>query len=272
MKIQVISFCLGIVLLLLIGACKATKQQATTPTIILVEGGSFIMGTDKGKEWDRPPHEVQINSFYIDQYEVTNADYCAFLNQHGNRKEGGTLWLDIESTDCPIEKIEGKFVPKEGLARHPVVEVTWYGANAYAQKMGKRLPTEAEWEYAARGGNKSKQFKFSGAGNPLEIGWFISNTKGAKPIGTKKPNELGIYDMSGNAYEWCADWYDRLYYAKSPKDNPPGAEKQEDEAFKVIRGGSWLSTPDLLRCTRRNNYNPEFSDYVTGFRCVKDIY
>ncbi len=251
--------------------CRVNKNIVQDKPMIFIEGGSFMMGTSKGKKWDRPPHEVNLTSFYMDQYEVTNAEYCNFLNQHGNKKEKGAYWLDIESTDCSIEKVDNLFVPKTGLENHPVVEVTWYGANAYAQHLGKRLPTEAEWEYAARGGNKSKNFTFSGASDPLNIGWFLSNTKNLQPIGKKPPNELMIYDMSGNVYEWCSDWYDRLYYSKSPINNPTGAIDKDDPLYKVIRGGCWISIPDFLRVTRRNSFNPDFSDYTIGFRCVKDV-
>ncbi|NIA30501.1 MAG: SUMF1/EgtB/PvdO family nonheme iron enzyme [Actinobacteria bacterium] len=235
--------------------------------MIYISAGTFKMGSNNGDNDEKPVHKVYVNNFYMDKYETTNGQYCKFLNEKGYQSEDGATWLDIKSEYCKIVKQGGRYVPVSGYANHPVIKVTWYGARAYAGWAGKRLPTEAEWEYAARGGNKSKGYKYSGSNNADLVAWYISNS-GSKthPVATKKPNEIGIYDMSGNVWEWCADWYDDNYYSKSPYENPTGPSNGK---YRVLCGGSWINDRSYVRCSVRHSYYPADSNYGIGFRCAR---
>ncbi|MFC2085075.1 SUMF1/EgtB/PvdO family nonheme iron enzyme [Bacteroidota bacterium] len=204
-----------------------------------VQGGSFQMGDTfgNGDSDELPVHTITLNDYYIGKYEVTNVQYAGFLNSEGNQTEGGVTWLDINDSDCRIEYSGGEYKPETGYENHPIMEVTWYGARAYCGWFGGRLPTEAEWEYAARGGILSYGYKYSGSDNINDVAWYNINSGGTTHIvGTKNPNELGIYDMSGNVWEWCNDWYDGSYYNISPTNNPQGPSSGNS---RVLRGGSW---------------------------------
>jgi formylglycine-generating enzyme len=266
-----------------------SKAEESKPAqdMVLVKGGKFKMGRAEPDDWmpkmgecvdaERPIHAVVVDDFYIDAHEVTNAQYCRFLNEKGNQIEGGAVWLEIHSENSMIRVQDGRFVPVGGFENHPVVMVTWFGANAYANWADKRLPTEAEWEYAARGGVKSRGFLYGGSDEIDEVAWDHDNS-GLKshPVGTKQPNELGLYDMSGNAWEWCSDWFDEGYYGKSLGKNPTGPL---DGKEKIIRGGGWNSvrqinfkyrkyySPCKVAC--RNNLTREEASFVVGFRCVR---
>ena len=238
--------------------------------MVFVKGGTFQMGDTfvDGDDDEKPVHEVTVSDFYIGKYEVTNAQFCKFLNEKGNQQEGDKLWLDIESQYCLIEKRDQQYAAKAGYENHPVIEVTWYGARAYCQWAGGRLPTEAEWEYACRGGSRSAHYKYSGSNNVHDVAWYRSNSgRRTHLVGTKQPNELGLYDMSGNVWEWCADWYDKEYYSKSPKQNPEGPASGSS---RVLRGGSWDSSAGSCRVANRDGGDPDFSDYDVGFRVVQD--
>ncbi|MBN1364357.1 MAG: formylglycine-generating enzyme family protein [Syntrophaceae bacterium] len=248
---------------------KINRDRTIYPDMVFVKGGEFIMGSNDGDVDEKPLHKVYVDDFYMDKYEVTNAQYCRFLNEKGNQSEGGRTWLDIGSAARKIVRQSGQYVPKSGYADHPVIEVTWYGANAYAKWAGKRLPTEAEWEYAARGGNKSRGYKYSGSDNLGAIGWYNDNSGGnTHPVGKKPPNELGLYDMNGNVWEWCADWYDDNYYNKSSYENPAGPSSSKYRV-RVLRGGSWCDITSSVRCSNRGNFDPFLSYSNFGFRCVR---
>ena len=139
------------------------------------------------------------------------------------------------------------------------------------QKNRKKIqtPTEAEWEYAARGGSSARNTRYSGSNNPKEVAWYDESSleRGTMPVGTLKPNEIGIFDMSGNAWEWCKDYYDGTYYKKSPKANPQGPVHGQ---FRVVRGGSWYYTVEMATITSRDGPYPEFSDWNYGFRVVRE--
>ena len=244
------------------------SQPASYADMIFVQGGTFLMGSNDGYDNEKPIHKVYVKDFYIDKYEVTNEQFCKFLNEKGNQSEGGAEWLDIKDTVCKIVKQGGRYVPVSGYANHPVIEVSWYCARAFCQWAGGRLPTEAEWEYAARGGNKSKGYKYSGSNDVGSVAWYDGNAGGkTHPVGTKQPNELGLYDMSGNVWEWCNDWYGSDYYSKSPYENPQGATSGTS---RVLRGGSW--DDDAINCRVANRYW-DYSVYSLnnyGFRVVQD--
>ncbi len=188
---------------------------------------------------NKTPHEVELSSFYLDVREATQADY---------------------------EKKRGFNPAKFSGPNHPVEQVTWHEARAYCSQLGKRLPTEAEWEYAARGGTKTEYY-WGDEMNP-DYAWFEENAAEAThPTGTKKPNSFGLYDMSGNVWEWTADWYAKRFYEESPKKDPQGPKSGEE---KVIRGGSWYSSDRHLSSATRYWSEPNIRNSNFGFRCARD--
>ena len=248
------------------------QKQISDNNLLFVEGGTFTMGSSSGYSSQKQEHQVTLDDFYIGKYEVTNDEYCKFLNDRGNQEEGGKTWIDIEDDYCNIKKSSGKFKPKAGKENHPVIEVTWFGARAYCKWAGGRLPTEAEWEYAARGGKKGSGYKYAGSDNIDEVAWYTKNSYdkgkdssdyGTHDVGTKKPNELGTYDMTGNVWEWCNDWYGSDYYGKSPKNNPQGPNSGK---YSVLRGGSWNLSDDFCRVAYRAVNGRVKGNYSYGFR------
>jgi formylglycine-generating enzyme len=228
------------------------ESNSPHPEMVLVEGGIFTMGylghidSASGIDLDEiPAHEVSIRTFYIDKYEVTVREYKDF---------------------CTDSKRAMPSPPKGGWQdNHPIVNITWEDAKAYAEWNGKRLPTEAEWEYASRGGNKSKGYDYSGSNNFNEIAWFYPNSKNSThPIGMKTANELGIYDMSGNVWEWCETDY-KLYAQAEIKD------QDNYKSSKIIRGGSFRDNLKNLRSSNRSRFYPLSKADDIGFRCVKDV-
>jgi formylglycine-generating enzyme required for sulfatase activity len=147
-----------------------------------------------------------------------------------------------------------------------VENVSWHDANEYAKKVGKRLPTEAEWEYAARGGNKSKGYTYSGSNGIDAVGWYYDNSNSkTHPVTQKQPNELGLYDMSGNVWEWCSDWYGEESYSSSPQNNPQGPNSG---SRRVLRGGSWPVSDYGCRVANRLRFDPDSGNDSFGFRLV----
>lgn len=220
--------------------------------MVFVEGRSFNMGSNDSKD-EKPIHQVTISSFKMSKYEITCGQYRAYCKATGNT------------------------MPKETNAMtdiQPIDYVNFNDANAYCNWLTKttgkeyRLPTEAEWEFAAKGGEKSNNYIYSGSNNSAEVAWYNSDNSifGAVTMscGRKFPNELGLYDMSGNVYEWCNDWYDVIYYGNSPPTNPIGPSSGRQ---RVVRGGSVELASDL-RVTNREKYNPTRRLYIIGFRVV----
>lgn len=218
--------------------------------LVLIPGGEFVMGT--GGEGDNSPeHKVRIDPFYIDKYEVTNARYYKFCEETG--RDLPEFW-GMEKFHCGLEYPD-----------HPVVGVSWYDASAYAEWAGKRLPSEAEWEYAARGSLPGKKFP---NGNKLDKDAANFKSDGTAPVGSYPPNQYGLHDMAGNVVEWVNDFYDKDYYKVSPHDNPKGPEEGK---FHVIRGGGWHSGKSCVTVDRRNCLIPGWVDFNVGFRCAKDF-
>jgi len=223
-----------------------TGASSLIAEMVFVHGGTFQMGSNSRGNDEKPFHSVTISNYYIGKYEVTQK-----------------LWRDVMGNDPP----ELSF---KGCDQCPVEKVSWNDIQEFLQKLnlktGKnyRLPTEAEWEYAARGGNQSKGYIYSGSNTIDEIAWYGSNS-GSKthPVGQKHPNELGLYDMTGNVWEWCSDWYGDTYYKSSPMDNPKGPSIGTSRS---LRGGSWFYGPNFCRTGKRGKNNPDDRHSGCGFR------
>ena len=254
---------------------KSTKPK-TTPIDLtkfsLIEGGSFMMGNNTGVEpHERPEHNVSISSFYLAKTELTWDDYEKFCDSTKHYKPDDMKW---------------------GKGTRPAVIVSWYDAVEYCnwlskqQKLqpcyvikdkevtwldtanGYRLPTEAEWEYAARGGSKSKKTLYAGADKIDDVAWYEKNSDNkTQPTAQKTANELGLYDMNGNVWEWVWDVYDGEYYRKSPAENPkgPGAG-----VYRVFRGGAWYNKVPYVTVSTRQYHSPEYRQNSVGFRIARN--
>ncbi|MBK6996429.1 MAG: formylglycine-generating enzyme family protein [Lewinellaceae bacterium] len=222
------------------------------PAMVFVEGGSFQMGSNR-HDSESPIHSVTVPSFWMGRYPITFDEYDAYCTQIGKEKP----------TD------EGL-----GRGRKPVINVTWEDAQEYckwlSEKTGQqyRLPTEAEWEFAAMGGTISKGFNFAGSNDLNEVGWYdVNSGSKTQPVGEKKPNELGLHDMSGNVWEWCADaWHDN--YIGAPADSLAWEENKGTP--RVLRGGAWDTNFFNCRVSRRNYYHPNYRINDYGFRIAHD--
>ncbi len=264
--------------------------------MVLIPAGEFKMGDpfNEGTTYERPVHAVFLDDFYIDVYEVTNAMYAEFLNAMGRHVgDTGHIWLDIGDGDEMIELVGEQYRPKAGLEEYAVVEVSWYGAAAYAQWAGKRLPTEAEWEKAARGGEVSDRYPWGNdepdgsqcnyADKNTSYSWSDQDAddgyQKTAPVGLYPPNGYGLYDISGNVWEWCVDELDVEFYESSPKENPVsgGMTLLMPDNFnsikerRILRGGAWHSTPEILRVAYRYSSEPAVTLSYFGFRCVVPV-
>lgn len=220
-------------------------------TMIAVEGGTFTMGSpDSDSDAysdEKPVHKVTLSSFAIGETEVTQELWQAVMGSNPSNFTG-----DLQ---------------------RPVECVSWNDCQTFITKLNEltgatfRLPTEAEWEYAARGGNVSEGYKYSGSNTFGDVAWYYDNSfDGTKAVKTKQPNELGIYDMSGNVWEWCADWFDSSYYASSPKNNPTGPSSGSN---RVLRGGSWHYYARYCRVACRDYYDPDYGSSSYGLRLAQ---
>jgi len=235
-------------------------------SMVLIPAGEFMMGSEDGHDDERPIHRVSLGAFYVDRYEVTNARYAAFLNKWGREADENGKPIVFHDKDIGVQQSDGKWVAKSGYESHPADDVPWAGAALYARSYGKRLPTEAEWECACRAGSAGKWCCGDDEGPLAEYAWYgLQPGTVTIPVGQKRPNSFGLFDMHGNAEEWCADFYDRGYYAVSLAQDPQGPSTRE---LHVIRGGNWASNAYLCRSARRANDDPWSGSTVAGFRCV----
>lgn len=243
-------------------------------TLIFVKGGRMKLGSRKGNADEKPTKRIKINSFYMGKYEVSNQEYAKFLNAKGNQVENHVNWINLygkwENIKCRIYEKDGKFYVEKGYENYPVNYVNWYGAKAYCDWVGARLPTEAEWEYAAKGGKLKKNKILKKIMRKItNYAWFKNNSNSRlHKTGTKEANQLGIYDIYGNLWEWCEDYYSKDYYKTRSKNNPVNTQKLD---YKVIRGGSWTDEQKTLHYTNRNAINPSNHKINVGFRLVFDI-
>jgi formylglycine-generating enzyme required for sulfatase activity len=216
--------------------------------MVYVQGGSFTMGctTEQGSDCrseEKPPHRVSLTDFYIGKYEVTQLLWRAVMGDNPSMFKGDNL---------------------------PVENVSWDDCQTFISRLnsatGKqfRLPTEAQWEYAARGGAKSRGFKYSGGNDPYDV-YKDNSGERTHEVGGKQPNELGIFDMTGNVWEWCRDWYGENYYGSSPVEAPTGASSG---SYRVLRGGSWISTASRCRVAYRSYNTPGYRGSGIGLRLL----
>jgi len=225
---------------------------------------------DPGADADeKPAHNVDLDAYWIGQTEVTNAMYAIFLNDQGNQQEGGSVWFDTLADDPKLVKNDGTWWPKSGYEDFPVVEVTWYGARAYCSWIGGRLPTEAEWEKSAR--SSDGRFYPWGEGIDCQHAQYANCGGKTLPVGSKPvgASPYGLLDLSGNVWEWVADWYQDDYYLQSPAENPLGPETG---VARVLRGGSYDYDWKHVRSANRRNNGPATSVNDYGFRCALDVH
>lgn len=261
------------VLLLIIGTSFSQRAE-----MVFIEGGSFYMGNNFSEGFldEKPEHKITVSDFYMSKYEVSFEMFDNFCLSTG-----------FSQTD------DGGY----GRDKNPAINVSWEGAIKYCNWLSKRfgyepvydleidssgmrinsvnwdadgfrLPTEAEWEYVAKGGSKSQGYAYTGSNKPEEVAWFSENSDNSPhEIGTLKPNELGIYDILGNAWEWCWDIYDASYYSKSEETDPRGPDKGDN---RVYRGGNFESKAEFIRITRRFNLSPRMKTGLVGIRLVQN--
>jgi sulfatase modifying factor 1 len=245
---------------------ETIKGQDGAP-MILIPAGPFIMGSNDGLPSERPEHSVTLDSYYIDQYEVSMRLYGAFLL--AAKHDAPSTWDDEAATT---------------VGDRPAVGMGWADAAAYCAWAGKRLPTEAEWEKAARGtdgrrypwghmqpfvdiANYNRGVWVSEAVTLVGVAGGVEGMSVRHGLKDGGKSPYGLHHMAGNAAEWVSDWYDREYYAKSPDKNPTGPATGEK---KVLRGGSWADLPVALRVSARMSAEQDFQDRTIGFRCAKD--
>ena len=244
-----------------ITANKIVTVTIPEPEMIFVKGGTFTMGctSEQGYDCDnneRPTHQVTLSDYYIGKYQVTQEQWIAIMGSNPSYFKGDNF---------PVEQVSWHDIIGH-LGKYEVINGIRYYENGFIYKLnaatGKkyRLPTESEWEYAARGGNQSKGFKYSGSNNANDVAWYFTQN-GTRPVGTKQANELGIYDMSGNVSEWCSDWHGN--YTDTSKNNPTGPS---NGLHPVARGGSWLYGERLSRVSARFQHNQFSRIYDFGFR------
>lgn len=234
--------------------------------MVVIKGGLFWRGSNDGNRDEMPRHQVTLPSFAIDKHPVTNEQFLRFLEVMGGEKDSNHQDI-IRLKDSRIKRSSGKLSIESGYGKHPVVGVTWYGAVAYAKWVGKRLPTEAEWEVACRGGMENALYPTGEDIEKTQANFFSSDTIA---VMSYAPNGYGIYDMAGNVYEWCHDWYGYNYYEISVQE-PDAPMGPWQGVYRVLRGGCWKSLKEDLRCSRRHRNNPGTVNGTYGFRCAADV-
>ena len=265
------------------GQALVKKAGAEMPTpeekMVLIPAGPFQMGSNDNDADEQPVHTVHLDAFYVDKYEVTNKQFKDFVDANPSwqkdniedRFHDGHYLYDWTGNNYP-----------SGKADHPVVQVSWYAAMAYAEWAGKRLPTEAEWEYAARGGLAGKKYPWGDTITSDDAN-YNRNVSGTTPVGQYAANGYGLYDMAGNVWEWCLDKYDAGFYAAPHGSRNPIAGGRTIQGvldnftsipcntLRVLHGGSWLNSARNVRLAARYWSLPWFTSGCSGFRCARAV-
>jgi sulfatase modifying factor 1 len=293
---------------------KTVKQDKPShENMVLISAGTFWMGRQNRKGWspmaapemfndELPAHEVYVDAFYIDKYEVTNAQFKEFVDAtryitDAEKQGASDVMVPIKQAETPLKgsdigwkwtsgaswrRPEGPGSSIDNRMNHPVVHITWNDANAFAKWVGKRLPTEAEWEKAARGGTKTNWYwgdnlddsgKYANmyAEHRLDFQYpqgVFDGFSTTAPVGSFKPNHYGLYDMAGNVFEWTTDWYQYDYFKISPRDNPKGPASG---IMRVIKGGAWYFCECYLRPAERQPSEIGTHNHGLGFRLALDV-
>lgn len=233
--------------------------------MVVIHGDEFMLGSDDGARDERPVHKIRLSSYAIDVHPVTNEQFVRFLEAMGGEKDCNNSDI-ILLRDSRIRKSAGAYHIESGYAKHPVVGVTWYGAVAYAKWVGKRLPTEAEWEIASKGA-LTTPYPTGSTVERSQANFFSTDTTA---VMSYPPNGYGLFDMAGNVYEWCQDWYAYNAYdaSQAEPENPRGPIQG---VYRVLRGGCWKGLREDLRCAHRHRNNPKTVNSTYGFRCATDV-
>lgn len=260
----------------------STAREETTPTLgetfvdeqdvpmAFIPAGPFEMGSSVGADDEQPVHTVMLNAFYIDLYEVTNSQYAICV-------DAGVCDPTTDTTAFDSSYSRSHYYGNPKYDDYPVIYADWYEAQAFCEWRGARLPTEAEWEKAARGGLDGKTYPWGSEPPKCESGIvngatfdddIMCNDTDTTQIGSYSPNGYGLFDMAGNVMEWVSDFYDENYYAGSPADNPLGPVEGE---YRVLRGGSWDGSVDSLRISDRRFNPPDSGSLSIGFRCALSL-
>lgn len=274
-------------------AAEARPAGPPPPGMVLIPAGSFLMGSGSGDADEQPVHRVAISAFYLDIHEVTTGAFARFVQETGYRTEAerwgwagvfdpaSRRWVRVDGADW--RHPEGPGAPP-ARAEEPVTQVSWADAAAYAGWAGKRLPTEAELEYAARGGQSQREYAWGDepmpGGRPVANWWqghfpdhntVEDGYAGRAPVGRFPPGAFGVYDLTGNVWEWAADWYAPDAYAGHAARDPRGPERGTD---RVLRGGAWTCAPNYCaryRVAARSHSAPDAALNNTGFRLARDL-
>jgi len=256
MKVTILYANVVLILSLFLSACSGGEPSEITDAwgveMVLVPEGEFTMGSNDGDDHEQPVHKIFLDAYYIDKYEVTNTLYKACV--------------DAEVCDRPSIATRVNYYDDPQYAQHPVVHVDWNMVNEYCEWRGARLPTEAEWEKAARG-TDGRTYPW---GEEIDGAFanYDNNVGDSTPVGGYENgvSPYGAYDMAGSAFEWVADWHDASYYASSPGANPTGPDSGD---FRVVRGGAWTSKFSSVRSAYRLRYDPTDTNFTIGFRCSR---
>lgn len=291
---------LGFLLLPLISGAFVFRDSEPVPEMTLIRGGQFLLGDSLGNADEQPVHRVVIGDFYMGLTEVTVAQFELFVKEtayqtDAERSGGSSVWTPLgwnKKAGVNWQHDEKGVLREITGGNYPVMHVSWNDAVRYCNWLSKkaglapvysflsdsvhfdpeaggyRLPAEAEWEYAAAGGLLKKNVRFSGSDNLQEIGWYAGNSgKGAHPVRGKKANAAGLFDCSGNVWEWCADWYSATRYTQTRGIGNSGGPASGME--RVIRGGSWSNNPSHCRVANRSSRFPDARDCNLGFRVAR---
>lgn len=232
----------------------------------VIKGGEFHCGSERGIRDERPIHTVWLSDFALDIHPVTNEQFVRFLKAMGGEKDSNNNDI-IRLRDARIKKHGGEYHIEAGYAKHPVIAVTWYGASAYAKWVGKRLPTEAEFEAAAQGALSQAIFPTGDDIDRGQANYFGADTTA---VMSYPANGYGLYDMAGNVYEWCNDWYGYNYYEEALQE-PHDPKGPLQGVYRVLRGGCWKSLKEDLRTSHRHRNNPATINTTYGFRCAANV-